>query len=63
MLLFAAFGDALVQPGADVLGCIGISAALIAGDQHPAGHHTGDTSQPDPLPYPAHGKSLPKLPG
>jgi hypothetical protein len=35
---------------------------LIACHQHTACYDTGDTSKPNPLPYPSHGPSLPKLP-
>ena len=53
----------LMQPGADVLGCVGIAPTLVARDQHPTRHHAGDTGQSNPLPYAAHSKSLPKLRG
>lgn len=52
-----------MQARADVVRGVGVATALVAGDQHTAGHHTGDTGQSDPLPYAAHGESLPKLRG
>jgi hypothetical protein len=36
---------------------------LVARDQRPARHHTGNSGQSDPLPYAAHTESLPKLRG
>ena len=45
-----------MQPGANILGCIGVATALVARDQYPARHHTGDTGQSYPLPYPTHGR-------
>ena len=57
----AGLGHPLMQPGANVLGCVGVATALVARDQHPARHHTGDTGQSYPLPYPTHGKSLPDV--
>ena len=50
-----------MQPGADVVGCVGIALTLVARDQHSACHHAGDTGQPNPLPYASHATSLPKL--
>jgi hypothetical protein len=39
-----------MQPGPNIFGGIGIALALIAGDEHSTGDHTGDTGQSDPLP-------------
>jgi hypothetical protein len=52
-----------MQPRANVVGCVGIAATLVARDQCPARHHTGDTRQPNPLPYATHDNSLHKLRG
>ena len=44
--------------GAAGHGCrrrVGIALALVARDQHATRHHAGDTGQPNPLPYAAHG--------
>jgi hypothetical protein len=46
----------------DVVRSVGIALALITRDQRAARHDSGDTGQPDPLPYASHGHSLPKLP-
>ena len=54
-------GHPLVQPRANILRGVRIATTLIARDQHPSRHHAGDTGQPNPLPYAAHSKSLPKL--
>ena len=47
-------GQPLVQPGADVLGRVGVAASLIACDQRSTRHDTGDTGQSDPLPDAVH---------
>ena len=46
----ASLGHALMQPGADVVGCVRIALTLVARDQHSARNHAGDTGQPNPLP-------------
>jgi len=43
-----------MQPGADLIGRVCPSFALIARNQRAARHDTGDTGQPDPLPNVAH---------
>lgn len=55
------FREPLMQTRADIVGRVRISPALIARYQRTARHHAGDTGQPNPLPYPLHGPSLPKL--
>ncbi len=55
----AGLGQPLMQPGADVVGCVGVALTLVARDQHPARHDAGDTSQSNQLPYATHGMSLP----
>lgn len=52
-----------MQPGADVLGRVGVATALIARDQHSARHYTSDTGESDPFPNATHATSLPKLRG
>ena len=51
----------LMKPRANVVGRVGITAALVACDQHTTRHDTGDAGHPNPLPDAAHGQSLPKL--
>lgn len=43
-----------MQPGADVLGCVGTAAPLVTRDQDSTCDDTGDTGEPDPLPDPTH---------
>lgn len=43
-----------MQPGADLVGCVGASLALVAGYQHATGDHPGDTGKPNPLPNATH---------
>ena len=50
-----------MQPGPDVVRRVRRALALVARDQHPAGHHTGDTGQSDQLPDTSHRQSVPKL--
>ena len=59
----AGLGDALVQPGADVVGRVGVATPLVARDQRATRHHAGDPGQPNQLPYATHPESLPKLRG
>ena len=48
------FGKPLMQAGADLVGRVGLSLALVAGHQHSPGNDARDAGQADPLPNPAH---------
>jgi len=43
-----------MQAGANLVGRVGASLALIADHQRAAGHNARDTGQPEPLPNAAH---------
>lgn len=51
-----------MQTGPDVIGGVGVTPPLIAGDQDTGGCDSNDTGQADQLPYVAHTVSVPKLP-
>jgi hypothetical protein len=54
-------GEALVQPGPNVVGRVCITSTLISGNERTGGRDSDDTGQADQLPYVAHTASVPKL--
>lgn len=54
-------GEALVQPGPNVVRRVRITSTLIPGDERTGGRDSDDTGQADQLPYVAHTASVPKL--
>lgn len=44
-----------MQPGANIVGGVRLTLALISRDQHTTGDHARNTRQADPFPHAAHG--------